>query len=1256
MTSTRIHEVAFCAEVSKWADLYFARNDSPFSSSGIEGFGTGALKNKRRDLRFDDRMTGRVAITGEVKLPGAPKGDSPYNETVVQDAAQKADNAGVQYFFTWNVNTFVLWDRKKWDVPLLERRVREWPLGRHLRNSGEVERSENLEFIRTKFLPVLLRDIGQIYRGQQPDWPMAPDDIFIRSLETHLAWPIDATRALLAERSTLKAFDAKLQEWMTTQGLAFVRNNPDQWSEALNRASQTLVHVLANRLIFYQALRARFSKLPQLRFRGVKTAADAYAYLQRVFDNATRVSGDYEPILFPNEQDWAGRLVFEGLGALTAWQAALVGIEHYDFSEISSDIVGRVFQRLVSPEERHRWGQHFTGDDVVDLINSFCIRAADGAVLDPACGSGSFLVRAYYRKRSLKPQKPHLELISELFGSDIALYPAHLATLNIAAREINGEANYPRITRRDFFDIDPEKPFCELPPDHTPIPLPTLTAVIGNPPYVRQEKFVGAQKDKLAKLLSSRARGLRLSGRSDIHCYFWPAAAFFLREGGYFGFLTSSSWLDVEYGFALQKWILQNFRLVAILESTAEPWFPDARVKTCATILEKCTDPAARMATLVKFVRVKRPLAEIINCGSDELDARFRAVDILRDRIEQTTADFEDDSIRIIVKPQQDLWNEGLRASRILAGAPVDDEGDDNESEVGTECAAKSVSGDRKGASNISALDDYGAGKWGRYLRAPDFYFDVMREFGARFVPLGEIVTVRFGVKSGCDDFFMPRDITVEALEQCPDQRDFKKRYGLDRAPVADGKVKIVRAGDASVHPIEAKYLEPEVHSLMNLDRPTVRSAEIDRVVLLVGDQLSAIKGSLVANYLHFGEKTTFASGKSSAVPVPKRSTCASREPWYDLTKYVKPGFGFWPKAQQYRHIIADNPDRVVCNCNLYDLSYKAIQTEDESLLVALLNSTLIALFKTFYGRYAGTEGNLKTEVVDVNLIEIPDPRGADPNVAQRILLAFARLAQRPTGRMVEEQLMECHSPDKAAAIAAGPLVLPEELRQPDRRDLDDAVLELLGAADPKRRIELVDRLYAATADHFRQIRVVEIQKMEQRSKSKTARLTAEELAADAWDGVFFKDEPALSEWLGSNGIPSVVIHIPNEGTPRVLDDQAMFDRETVFFGKDKTAARVVCASRAQALLVKRMAELDLRGDRSLPNADAACRQLLDELNSRVEAATVEFDTLASSRVSEPKVQSEIVALLLRWLIHGKPSPGPRHAPDSGQPTPDPDI
>jgi hypothetical protein len=122
--------------------------------------------------------------------------------------------------------------------------------------------------------------------------------------------------------------------------------------------------------------------------------------------------------------------------------------------------------------------------------------------------------------------------------------------------------------------------------------------------YVRQEK-IGAQKGKLNRIIESSWPGLHRSGRSDIDCYFWPVAEAMLAENGHFGVFRSSSWLDVEYGFALLRWILQNFIISAVMESAAEPWFEDARVKTCATILQRCLDASERAKNLVRFVRVK---------------------------------------------------------------------------------------------------------------------------------------------------------------------------------------------------------------------------------------------------------------------------------------------------------------------------------------------------------------------------------------------------------------------------------------------------------------------------------------------------------------------------------------------------------------------------------------------------------------------------------------------------------------------------
>jgi methylase of polypeptide subunit release factors len=1076
LATTRIHEADFCAEVASYSNAIFASHaEYPFKSARIEGFGRGSEKAKRKDLRFFDD-SGRLILCGEVKLPGTAEGRSPYAEELVRDAHEKADNANVQYFFTWNVNLFVLWDRKKWDVPLLDRRVREWKLGPNLDSPGDAGRPDILSHIQRKFLPDLFADLAEICTGRKPDWAMPADDIFIRSMESHLEWPIALTRSwLVAQSEKNKSFDSKLQEWMAGQDWTFVRNDHQEWFSALHRAASSLAYLLMNRIIFYKALYHKFGDLPQLGLKSsVKTAGEAYKGLQELFERAVQRSGDYEPLFYPHERDWASALVFEAPGAIQAWKGVLRAIQGIDFQQVSSDVLGRVFQRLIGPEERHKYGQHFTGDDVVDLINAFTIRSANATVIDPACGSGSFLVRAYYRKRVLQPKKSHLELLSELFGCDISAYPAHLATLNLAAREINEEANYPRITRRNFLRFMPEQEFCKLPAARgggiTSIHVPRLDAVVANPPYVRQEKIEKKDKEFYKKILEGAWPGLQISGRSDLHCYFWPAAARLLKEDGYFGFLTSSSWLDVEYGFHLQAWALENFQLLAVMESNAEPWFPDARVKTCVAIMRRCNDVALRMGTLVKFVQFKKPLAEIIGVSPAENEIeRQHAVGRLRDQVESAATNYSDDRMRIIVKPQSELWEAGVNAGRIVGSTPLlissaTEDGEIDTEENGGEEPLEDIS---VGVGSI-ANGVYVAGKWGRYLRAPDLYFDLMGEFGDKFLPLGELVSIRFGLKSGCDAFFMPRDITRKVLEKFESPREFRKNFGVDRGAVSEGRLKIIKAGDGSVHPMEAEFLAPEIHSLMKIDHPIVQAEELDRVVLLVDKPISKLSGTHVSKYLRYGETHSFASKKSKPVPVPERPSCAGRDPWYDLTKLVDPGFVLWPKAQQYRHIAPANPNRLICNCNLYDIAPRALSVIEQDALTAILNSTLVGFIKTFYGRFAGTEGNLKTEVVDVNLLEVPDPRGISNAMAIKLAIALKSMQARSVGRLVEEQLMDCHFPEKARRIAEGPIELSNELKQSDRRALDDGVFELLGVTDPKRRTELVNQLHAETALHFR--------------------------------------------------------------------------------------------------------------------------------------------------------------------------------------------
>ncbi len=1154
-----IHEVDFCSQMASEVNMLIRQNPTayPFREARVEGFGAGAGRRKRKDLRFYSDSD-KLLLCGEVKLPGTPEGRSPLADKLMQDAEAKAGNNDppVRYFFTWNVNEFVVFDRKLFDRPLLERRVRPWRLGRYLADAAAVAREDNLQFIKTHFLPDLLRGLADILSGRRAEW-LPPDDLFIHSLESHLEWPVQLCSAYILQRARKdRSFDLRVQGWMTEQDWTFVRKPDEEWAKAVENMAKTLAYVWANRLIFYKALRARFTDLSGLELRrSVKTPDDATAAFNHLFQTAVDRSGDYEPLLMPRAADWATSLVFQPDYALDAWRGFLRGIESVDFREVPSDVVGRIFQKLIGPDERHRYGQHFTGDDPVDLINVFCIRAPGDTVLDPACGSGSFLVRAYYRKRHLDARRPHLDLIGELFGCDIALYPAHLATLNLAAREINDEANYPRIVRRNFFDIAPEQPFCRIPDNdggQRPVQLPSLDAVVGNPPYVRQLKVERSDKTRFGQIVTDAWPDLHLTGQSDLHCYFWPAATRLLKSDGYFGFLTSSSWLDVEYGFALQGWILRHFRILAVMESAAEPWFEDARVKTCITILQRCDDKLKRMANRVRFVRFSRKLADIIGFppGKDE-EARQVALETLRQRILGAQADCHDQDWRVIVKTQSELWADGVRAGAILgdaiaAEAPADSEDDESDEGAGTpEAAMNHING--------TTPDAYRAGKWGRYVRAPDVFFDIMLRFGGRFVALGEIATIRRGITSGCDAFFMPWDITTDVLGAHESDRDFRKHSGgAPREEVESGKLRIIKAGDGTVHPIESEHLAPEVHTLRKKVRTVIRAVDLDRVVLLVGEPLAKLKpkSPWVWRYLCYGMNATFASSKSKPVPLPKRSTCATREPWYDLTSLLHPGIAFWPMVHQYIHVVPGNPESLVCNHRLFDLGKTNLSRSESKSLVAILNSTLVGLWKNFYGRYTGTEGSLDTEVIDAKLVQVPDPRGVSPEVAKRLAGALQRMGRREVGRLVEEQLMDCHTPERARRLAAGPLVLSRELQQPDRRELDDAVLEMLGVSDPTEREELIGRLYEATARHFREIRVVEIHKMEQRAKPNGKRFRVDDLAADIWDAAELEDATPLADWLGQQPESDSLAILPDD-RPATLSNDVMFSPNTVYFGKE---------------------------------------------------------------------------------------------------------
>lgn len=180
------------------------------------------------------------------------------------------------------------------------------------------------------------------------------------------------------------------------------------------------------------------------------------------------------------------------------------------------------------------------------------------------------------------------------------------------------------------------------------------------------------------------------------------------------------------------------------------------------------------------------------------------AADRFRDEILSIGTNTANDKYRIRVVSQKDLWGENSQLAQVSYKSD------------------ESTDYDLHGH-----IGDYQGGKWGVYLRAPDLWFRLLDSCSKSFVPLGEIAEISSGILSGKDSFFLVVDCSNDLLDKVKDSDEFKDAYEVPREKVESGEIRLVLCGEGrnQVRPIEAKYLEFEIHSLDEVKSFTVNAS-----------------------------------------------------------------------------------------------------------------------------------------------------------------------------------------------------------------------------------------------------------------------------------------------------------------------------------------------------------------------------------------------------------------------------------------------
>lgn len=120
-------------------------------------------------------------------------------------------------------------------------------------------------------------------------------------------------------------------------------------------------------------------------------------------------------------------------------------ISSFDFNKVDEDVLKGVYQELIDLDTRHSLGEYYTPDWLCErIVKEFEFKKTD-KILDPACGSGSFLRAAIHRIKELNPKTNAEEINEQIYGIDIHPLSVQIAktTLLLALGKGIIEANNP---------------------------------------------------------------------------------------------------------------------------------------------------------------------------------------------------------------------------------------------------------------------------------------------------------------------------------------------------------------------------------------------------------------------------------------------------------------------------------------------------------------------------------------------------------------------------------------------------------------------------------------------------------------------------------------------------------------------------------------------------------------------------------------------------------------------------------------------
>lgn len=306
------------------------------------------------------------------------------------------------------------------------------------------------------------------------------------------------------------------------------------------------------------------------------------------------------------------------------------GYYDYDFKYIPADTLGTVYENYLgyqlaqseksvnvsqNARKRKEQGIYYTPTYIVDYIVTNALKPVldkcesvqelkNVKVLDPACGSGSFLIRAgdmiFQKYKELNSPGADflikdMILRENIFGVDLDEKAVEIARLNLLINALDSRVKLPPLDKNikngnsliSGTDVELEKAFGKNFRDKKPFNWaeefpqifkrsnPGFDVIIGNPPYVGSLELSSSglrnDKDYFKNNFGSAI------GNFDLYILFIEQSLGLLRSSGQFSFIVPNKFLVNDYGLNIRKMVLSK-ELTKLTDFSHLPVFHGAAV------------------------------------------------------------------------------------------------------------------------------------------------------------------------------------------------------------------------------------------------------------------------------------------------------------------------------------------------------------------------------------------------------------------------------------------------------------------------------------------------------------------------------------------------------------------------------------------------------------------------------------------------------------------------------------------------------